>query len=416
MGTDPGRAIGRREIEVSLPLFLHGLGSVGVFASRAFLPAFVTALLLRIGPDVPGLARLGLLPHVQNVPTWFTSDLALVVLGLLAALELAAERFPEVKEVFDQVHGYLKAGMAAFTYLGVLNATDRAAIAPLLQHAGFFEFAPAMIVAAATLGLTRVRAAILSPLHEADEDDDIGLQRLLRWGGDLWGALGPVALILLPLLTIATFGVAVAGLVWIERRVEARGDQLKVACRHCGQAIHPSALVCPVCHQAVEAPRGVGLLGRPKETAADVGSLPYQLVAVKRCPSCATRFDRRGVQQTCRVCGYRLMDDPAFARSYIATIDRRVPLVCLIACGFGLIPVLGVIPGVVAYRLGIVAPFRRYIPAGQTILLRWGVRLAVVVLVGLQWVPVAGALAVPTMGLISYAAYRTAYRKLALTA
>jgi hypothetical protein len=46
--------------------------------------------------------------------------------------------------------------------------------------------------------------------------------------------------------------------------------------------------------------------------------------------------------------------------------------------------VLGVIPGVVAYRLMIVAPFRRYIPPGRGFLLRWGVRLAVVLLVALQ--------------------------------
>src|SRR4051812_37315547 len=69
---------------VSLPLLLHGLGSIGVFSSRAFLPAFVTSLILRFGPQVPWLARSGLLRHVRDVPTWFTSDTALIALGLLA--------------------------------------------------------------------------------------------------------------------------------------------------------------------------------------------------------------------------------------------------------------------------------------------------------------------------------------------
>jgi hypothetical protein len=62
----------------------------------------------------------------------------------------------------------------------------------------------------------------------------------------------------------------------------------------------------------------------------------------------------------------------------------------------------------------IVAPFRRYIPPGRSFLLRWGVRLAVVVLVAFQWVPVAGGLIVPAMALINFVAYRSAYRKLAL--
>src|SRR4051794_15307770 len=113
---------------MSLPLFLQGLGSIGVFASRAFLPAFVTALILRFGPHAPWLARAGLLPHVRDVPTWFTSDPSLVVLGILAVLELVAERIPEVHSVLDEVHDYLKTGMAILTYLGMLNATDRAAL------------------------------------------------------------------------------------------------------------------------------------------------------------------------------------------------------------------------------------------------------------------------------------------------
>ena len=41
---------------MSPPLLLWGLGSIGVFASRAFLPALVTAPLLRFGPQIPWLA------------------------------------------------------------------------------------------------------------------------------------------------------------------------------------------------------------------------------------------------------------------------------------------------------------------------------------------------------------------------
>src|SRR3954468_2355614 len=105
---------------MSPPLLIQGLGSIGLFSSRAFLPAFATALLLRFGPQVPWLARAGLLQHVRGVPTWFTSDTSLVILGLLSALELIAERMPEAKALLDEVHDYLKTGMAALTFLGVL--------------------------------------------------------------------------------------------------------------------------------------------------------------------------------------------------------------------------------------------------------------------------------------------------------
>ena len=402
------------ETAVSLPLLLQGLGSVGVFASRAFLPAFVTALSLRFGPRSPWLVQAGLLPHVLDVPTWFTSDAALIVLGLLAALELVAERSPEARMVLDEVHGYLKAGMAAVTYLGVLNATERAAVGRMIQQAGLSDFLPVMAVAAGTFFATQARGVILGPLVDADEDDDLGLQKLLRWAGDLWGTLRPVALIVFPLLTLFVFGLAIVLLVLIERRAESCGERMKVACVNCGALIHASALACPKCHAPVKGPRDVGLLGRPKETPADISSLPYRLVAVRRCPVCATRFDRRAVKQTCGSCGHRLMDDPSFAGGYIASIDRRVPLACVVCLVLGLIPVLGVIPGVIYYRLAIVAPFRRYIPPGQGLVLRWGVRLAVVILVAFQWVPVAGGLALPAMALINYVAYRTAYRRLTL--
>ena len=55
-----------------------------------------------------------------------------------------------------------------------------------------------------------------------------------------------------------------------------------------------------------------------------------------------------------------------------------------------------------------------YIPPGHGFVLRWGVRLLVLALVAFQWVPVAGALAMPAMALITYGAYRGSYRRLAL--
>ena len=100
----------------------------------------------------------------------------------------------------------------------------------------------------------------------------------------------------------------------------------------------------------------------------------------------------------------------------LRTTVRRGPTVCTACFALGLIPVLGVIPAVILYRMEIVAPFRRYIPPGRGFFVRWGIRLASIALVAFQWVPVAGGLAVPAMALINYVAYRSAYRKLALGA
>jgi hypothetical protein len=86
-------------------------------------------------------------------------------------------------------------------------------------------------------------------------------------------------------------------------------------------------------------------------------------------------------------------------------------MVCLACFLLGLVPVLGVIPGVILYRLEIVAPFRRYIPAGRNFFLRWGIRLASLVLVAFQWVPLLGGLLLPALALLNYGAYRSAFRE-----
>jgi hypothetical protein len=398
---------------VSLPLLIHGLGSIGVFSSRAFLPAFATALLLRFGPHVPWLAHAGLLRHVRDVPTWFTSDAALIALGLLAALELLAERIPEAKSLLDEVHDTLKAGMAALTFLGVTTALDRGVVEQVVHPAGVANYLPALAVAAGTFLATKVRGAVVGPWSEADEDDDLGLQGLLRWVEDLWGGLGPVALVVLPLLTLALFGVAVVMLLLAGRYVEAREAVQQVPCTHCGGMIHASAILCPHCRTPNKDPRAVGLLGGTKAGPADPSAHPYRLFAVKRCPACATRLGRRAVRQSCEACGLTPLDDARFANEYVAFVDRRVPLACLACFLLGLVPVLGVIPAVITYRLAIVAPFRRHIPAARNFLLRWGVRLVSILLVAFQWVPLLGGLLLPALALVNYGAYRHAWIKLA---
>jgi len=401
---------------MNLAMLLQAVGSIGVFTGRAFLPAFSTALVLRFGPEIPWIAQTGYLEHVRGVPTWFTRDSTLIVLGVLSALELAAVRFPEAKTLLDEVHQYLKAGMAALTYLGVVSVSDRAVVGQVFDEAGMSESLPALAVGTCVFLAGRVRAAVVGFWSEADEDDDLGVQGLGRWIEDLWSGLGPLVLILFPLITVAALGLAIVLLLMLQRRAEARAEASKVPCGQCGGMISPCALACPHCRAAVEAPRAVGLLGQARKSRADPEKLPFDLVAVKRCPLCASRLKWRAIHQTCEACGHLLMDDPHFARDYVAHIDRRVPMVVAACALLGLLPVLGVIPAVIFYRLALVAPFRRYIPPARNFVLRWTVRIAVLVLVAFQWVPLLGGLVVPIMALLTYGTYRREYRRLALGA
>jgi hypothetical protein len=396
---------------MSLPLLIQGIGSIGVFTSRAFLPAFAAALLLRFGPHVPWLARTGLLARVQDVPTWFTSDASLIILGLLTAFELIADRVPEAKALLDEVHDYLKAGMAVLTFLGVLGATDRALLHGVVGAPAAVPYLSALAVGGGTFLAARTRGTVLGPLVEADSDDALGLQQLIRYAEDLWGSLGMLLLILLPLLALAVFGAVLILLGLARYYIERREERAKIACSACGASMYAAACACALCKAPVSAPRAVGILGGTKAAPADSARHPFRLAAVGRCPVCASPLGRRLPGQACPACGSPVLAEPRFAWQYLDLIDRRVPLVCVACLLLGLIPILGVIPAVILYRLELVAPLRRYLPRGKNFLLRWTIRLVSLVLIALQWVPILGGLLLPILALVNYGPYRRAFQK-----
>ena len=399
-----------------LPLLIHAVGSIGLFASRAFLPAFATAMALRFGPDVPWIAALGLLDHVRGVPTWFTSNPCLVILGLLSAVELVAERQPEARPLLGEVRDLLKVGMAVLTFAGVASASDLAMAGGILgdSWSGPLQVVASTVVGAATFGAAKVRRATLEPIRTVDEDDDLGVQGLIDWVEDFWGLLGPILLIVLPLLTLGMLAVATLAVGVVRRYAERRGDAATITCASCEAAISSAALACPRCHAVVKGPRAIGVLGTVVDRPAEPSRHPLRLFAAGRCPTCATRLGRRTAGTACPACERVPTDDPRFLPSFVALVDGRVPLVLALCGAFGLVPILGVIPGVITYRLMLVAPFRRHLPSGRRFAIRWAVRLAVLALVAFQWVPVAGALVLPLMASINYAVYRSAFRGAAL--
>ena len=401
---------------MSLPLLIHGIGSIGVFATRAFLPAFATACLLRFGPGVPWLEGLGLLEHVRGVPSWFTSDAALIALGVLSILELVAERVPELRGLSDATRDAMKVGMAALTFAGVLSTTDLAVASGIAGGPiGLPGLLACLGVGAGTFVTAGARRAVVAPLRELDEDDDLGLQGPLAWVEDLWAGLGPVALVLLPIAAVAALGIAALLYLGLRRRIEARAEAARLTCPSCGRAVHAAATRCPHCGSPIDTPLAIDAIGRVLDRPADPSTHPLRLATVRRCPACASRLDRLAVDRPCPGCGLVAMADPKFVGRYVRFVDRRVPAVLAGCALLGLIPVLGVIPGVILYRVMIVAPYRRYLPPGRGYLLRWAVRIAVLILVAFQWVPVAGGLALPAMAMLNYGAYRGAFRRLTTT-
>lgn len=403
----------------SLTSVLTGMGSIGLFSSRAFVSAFAVAATLRWGPDIAWINNLGLLQRITDVPTWFTHDVTLWVLGILAALEVAATKSADARELLNDVDGYLKTGSAFVTTLtvsGIITANDAAVINTITTwvqpaQAGVGEGASALLAATLAAGgvwfTSIARARLLGTFIEADPDDDTMLMGIFSWVEDLWALFGTVLLILFPPVMLGISGLIMFVLWLLQWRAKRREHKARIPCPSCNEPMFGCAVRCGRCGAPNPAPRAVGWLGQTRdEPAPNPAQQPELLTQKQRCPRCADHLRSRRTRQQCPTCAHELFKDPAEAQRYLAVTDARLWPVVLIAGLLGTVPIVGLIPAIILYRIKLIAPLRRYTSMRRTIPMRWGLRLLFFLLIWLQVVPGVGALAVPVMALLSYAGYR----------
>ncbi|MBV8780648.1 MAG: DUF4126 domain-containing protein, partial [Phycisphaerae bacterium] len=386
----------------------NALGSIGFFSSRVFLPALMTAVMLRFGPHVWPLDHAPLVMHVAHTPTWFTSDLCIAILTVLSVLEILGQKNADVRRLMHEFDVGAKAAMALLCTFGIASSEDSKFVQQTMHQAGISAAAiPGLIAVIGTISVGRVRGAILSALHEMDPDDVLRLQHLISWAEDAWVIFGVILLILSPILMLILIGIVIGLLALVRNRLAAREEGKRVACVGCGEMIYPCAMACPRCRTAVAQPRAIGFLGQSKEEAEpDVADHPLRLLEKKRCPVCATHLKHRTPHQSCPICH---TDITAKFDGYTPYITGRLPVVLTICAGLSLIPLLGLVFGSVYFRLLIVNPFIVYLPFGERFLLKWSIRILFVILTFLQIVPVVGIVVVPLMAIVSFLAYRSAF-------
>jgi hypothetical protein len=396
---------------------VSGASSVGLFSSRAFVPAFAAALLLRFGPHVGIVHDLGLLATIgtTSAPAWFTHDVTLWVLGILAGLEVAANKSHDARMVLAEVDHWGKPGMAALTYLGILRATDRDFAGRLMTpHAATLgQLVPAAAVAVGTYYVASWRKQALQVVHASDHDDSTGLQRLLSWVEESWAFFGIMLAILFPILMLILVGLVVGFIALLKFAARRMEERSKVACGGCQALMYRSALQCPDCRAKNPRPMGVNWLGTASTEPANVEELPFALAAKRRCPRCATRLTKRRPEQRCERCGHAPFGEPEFVAGYDERVRERVGPCTLVCFLLGFIPVIGLIAGIVYYRMALCAAYRSYIPWGKNFFMRWTLRIFFVFLFWLQPVPLLGWLIVPLMAWISHKCYRRLFLNMA---
>ncbi len=174
-----------------LASILQSLGSATFFASRAFVPAFVTALLLRIGPSLPWLEDQDLMQALPEAPHWFTSWASIGVLGLLSAVEMLSDKNSDARHALDEFGRFVKPIMAVLTALGLAGALDGDFAKQVLEggvqpkHGDLGAGLLATVTGVATFLLVGLRAVVFDLFREGDEDDDAGVQGLMSWAEDM---------------------------------------------------------------------------------------------------------------------------------------------------------------------------------------------------------------------------------------
>lgn len=401
---------------MTLPAFIYSLASVPMFASRPFLAAAVTALIAKFGIHVPWLCDHEVVVALSRSPEWFRSWPLLLVLVALAVTEALAVKHAEVRQVLDEFDGYLKSAVALLVSFAILDK-DTAETVKSIQRAGFgFENIFSVLVAGLVYAMAGLRRAVFGLIAEVDDDDDIGLQSVLNWAENSWTVLGLLFLVIFPIVALVLSALSALGLWLARRRAERREKRSKIPCANCSTPLFPHATKCHACGNPLAAPRAVGVFGTPKaHPAPDLERHRFELIARKRCPVCATRLKQRAVRQPCPTCKTVTFASRAEFDDYLDALQGRLPKTLLVCLGLSAIPVVGVIPGVVYYRLAVVSGLRGYVPPLRGCLARVMIRVIHFGIIALQPIPVLGALIVPLMCLSTYTIYRSSLKGRART-
>lgn len=351
----------------------------GVVSLRMFLPVFIYFLLLRLAVVFPSHAPALLVEMASRVPAWQISWVFLTVMGVLAALELAAMRNPDIKQFLtEEVDRYAKPAMAILLACSVVNTAQANEIRELLQgthelhKAGIGGFGLVMAVSACCLTATlcHLRSVILEKIDALDPDNSLRLQSIANYTGEITLVLMIFLLVVLP--TAALF-LTLCGLFLgiIFKKAVVRFEKKRThLCPGCAEKnvttnVSNCAVICPVC--GVEQPNvcRVGWFGLTSFRPLGEQSLlnhSARLLGVRRCRWCAEVLKD---SMTCHVCGKKQWKDEALLRFYLKQCDIRGMILLIISLATFFFPVAGCTLVLIFFRPLVLRPIAIHLSAAS---------------------------------------------------
>jgi len=402
-----------------LTYYIATLALVPFFATRALIPVFATALLARVGGDWGWLAQWAGIQLVEGLPAWMTSDPSLVILGLAALAELLLTKSADFRRLVQIGEPGLK-GLTCFFLCFQLVDGDFTELFEILRAEGpaasqawfqSFGYSWSLLIGWAAYWTCTLRGAVFGTVAEIDEDDDLGVQSVISWGDDATGFFGVFLVFLFPVLALIFSGLAVVTYYLIRAYLRRREEKQKLPCTGCQTPNHRCAVICPGCGSERETVMGVGVLGIiGKETVTDHIDHRRNMIARKRCHACGERLHEKSVTHACRVCGAAPFQSKADLEAYLSRVSETMPKTLLISTLLSAIPLLGLIPGIIYYRINLISSLRCYVPKTTGCLTKWAVRLMNLILICLQPIPFLGMLTIPLMVWTNFLVYRGTLR------
>jgi hypothetical protein len=404
---------------------LFSLGLVPALATRVFTPIFFSMAFARLGPQYEWLAHLEGVEVLSHVPSWMLTDSSLGICFILMCLELAAEKSPDLREVMGLVDSKVKAA-AAFALCMAMAGSDSTVSGarhllsdswvPLAQvgaigNPNLLEYFWAAAIGFAVWLTAVLRRGLYNFLADIDPGDDFGIARLFSWAEDFFGFFIFLAAVFLPILAITVAGGVVLSLYLIRKILESREERQKVPCSNCGAPNSLCGVACGKCGQTRTEIRRVGPLGGIREERMlDFHLHQFELLGRKRCPNCGERLRDRRLGLPCGECRRPPFRTPAEVEAYLSWLQAKLPKVLFILAICSFLPLLGLIPGILYYRISLISSLRHYLPVSVSFLGRWVTRFINLFLLCLQPIPILGIAALPLMCLTNYYLYRSLLR------
>lgn len=399
---------------------LQTMSTIPLFASRPFLAAFVLGMLARYGGLLPFVEDSSGLAGLASAPEWFIHPYTLLVLGMLALLEIIATKNNEVRQLMRSVDSTFKAVVAFLITFSLVNGESIgilegfATAAPGIPlAAAFVDFEAVLawivpfIMAAGVWFVAHIRGEILGLLMDSDQEDHLGLQNILSWAEDFTVVWGTFVVVLFPVLALIIAALTIGGLFATQKYLEHLDEQSKVACPTCGTLMYPTATRCHTCHTDNPNVMQPGWFGEVTTTPArNLSKQPIYLISHHRCPSCAVRLPKNTIQQSCPTCDTITFSNAADVNRYIRMMQKRLPFVLIVSVLLSAIPLVGLVPGIIFYRVALISSLQQYLPRTVGCLTNWPVRLLNIGLIALQPVPGLGVFALPLMVVSNFAIYQ----------